>query len=177
MKLSEKLKAELEVLEKQRDDISQEIFEATKDIEDMRESERKSAEMYREKVWPLYDLISEKQFEVSREMNREIEVGDGVTFHLWSDAYACTVISRTDKRMVIQRDKATLSPDFKPEFVVGGFAGHCLNQEEQSYTYERDPNGEKYVCNWSEKHGCWRSGADASFRISRGRHEFYDYNF
>lgn len=111
------------------------------------------------------------------ERNRELDVGDGCTCYLWSDSYACTVIKKTKKTITIQRDKAKLSPDFKPEWIPGGFAAHCTNAEEQSYTYERNPNGEIYVCHWSEKEGRYRTGSDGSIKIGVGRHEYYDYNF
>ena len=112
-----------------------------------------------------------------KETNRELEVGDGCTYYLWSDSYACTVIKKTAKTITIQRDKATLDPSFKPEWVAGGFAAHCTNAEDQSYTYERNPNGEIYVCHWSEKEGRYRTGSDGSIKIGVGRHEYYDYNF
>ena len=111
------------------------------------------------------------------EVGTVLEVGDGVTMHLWSDAHACTIISRTDKTLTIQRDKAIRDPSFKPQWVPGGFSAICTNSEEQSWTYERDPAGEIIRCRWSEKNGCWQSGSDGSIRISRGRHEHYDYNF
>lgn len=134
-------------------------------------------EYYRSMYRPLSDEISELEFQIAREKNREIEVGDGVTYHLWSDSYACTVIARTKKTLTIQRDKATLDPNFKPEWIPGGFSAICTNCEDQSWTYERDPNGTVYVCHWSEKKGRYQSGEDGSIRISRGRHEYYDYNF
>lgn len=174
MRKSDEIKARIDLLEAEFDKLA----DATHG--DGISSERHD-ELWREfweaRGWPIRQELEQLEFDLNREKNREIEVGDGVTYHLWSDAYACTVISRTAKRMVIQRDKATLDPSFKPEWIPGGFSAHCTNSEDQSYTYERDVRGEKYVCNWSEKHGCWRSGSDASFRISRGRHEYYDYNF
>lgn len=112
-----------------------------------------------------------------RELNREIQVGDGVTMYLYSDAQAFTVIARTAKTMKIQRDKATLSPDFKPEWVPGGFSAICVNSEDQKWSYERDPKGAVRTCRWSEKNGRWQTGSDGSIHIGRGRHEHYDYNF
>lgn len=117
--------------------------------------------------------IEDLKWQLHKELNREIEVGDGVTLHLWSDAYACTVIARTATTLTIQRDKAILDPDFKPE--RDGF--YCTNQDDQEYTYERNPNGTTYKCRWSEKYGRWQHGSDGSMKITRGRHEFYDYNF
>lgn len=121
--------------------------------------------------------IREMEQRILTEVNREIGVGDGVTLCLYSDRHAYTVIAKTAKTITIQRDKATLDPNFKPQWEVGGFAGHCTNQDEQKWTYERNPNGEIKKCYWSERLGRYTTGGDQSIRISPGRREFYDYNF
>ena len=116
----------------------------------------------------LYDSYQEY-------FHENVAPGDGVTVHYWSDAHACTVIRRTRNKLVLQQDTAILSPDFKPEFIPGGFCAHCTNQGEQSYTYERNPEGRIYEAYWSERKKGWY--ADKSLRVSYGRHEYYDYNF
>lgn len=129
-----------------------------------------------------YDAAMSEYFELSRtlkeqikiEERRELEVGDGCTIHLYSDAHACTVIKRTAKSITIQQDIATLDENFKPKFIAGGFAGHCINQNEQTYTYERDPNGSIITARWSDKHGAFMYLGKP---ITVGRREFYDYNF
>ena len=121
--------------------------------------------------------MEELKNELKREYNRSLNIGDGCTLHLWSDAYACTVIKKTKTTITIQRDNAIPSPKFKPEFELGGFSAHCTNNDEQSYIYERNLNGETFVCHWSEKEGRYRYGSDGSMKISVGRHEYYDYNF
>ncbi len=103
------------------------------------------------------------------------KVGDGATISLWSDRHACTIIKVTKTTITVQRDTAILNPDFKPEFIPGGFVGHCTNQNEQSYTYERDEQGEVTTIRWSEKYQ--RYGRPGFPTLSKGRHEFYDYNF
>ena len=113
-----------------------------------------------------YDLEVAERFEV--------QVGDGVTYHVWSDAQACTVIKRTAKSITIQEDEATLDPNFKPEWIEGGFAGHCTNQNEQTYTYKSNPTGRKITARWSDKYGAFMYSGKA---ITNGRHQFYDYNF
>lgn len=117
------------------------------------------------------------EFELCKELNREIEVGDGVTMYLWSDALACTVIAKTAKTITIQRDKAIRDPNFKPKWIPGGFSAICTNSEDQEWSYECDPNGEIIRCRWSEKNGRYQTGSDGSICIGRGRHEYYDYNF
>lgn len=125
----------------------------------------------------LYDKEKALEDEYSKELNREIEVGDGVTMYLYSDRKAYTVIAKTAKTITIQRDKAIRDPNFKPQWEPGGFSAICLNNNEQSWTYERDPDGEIVRCRWSEKNGRYQTGSDGSIAIGRGRHEFYDYNF
>lgn len=144
-----------------------------------------SAENYEERwglFWSNYGREASRKIkslenQLKTELNREIEIGDGVTLHLYSDAHACTVIAKTKTTITIQEDKATLDPNFKPEWVEGGFAGHCTNQNEQTYTYERNPKGAIHKCHWSERNGCYQTGGDGSMKITRGRREFYDYNF
>ena len=125
----------------------------------------------------LSEDIRETERLILVEINRELDVGDGATLCLYSDRHACTVIKKTAKTITVQRDKATLDPTFKPEWIVGGFAAHCTNQNEQKWNYERDPNGEITKCYWSEKLGRYTTGGDQSIKVSPGRHEFYDYNF
>ena len=104
-----------------------------------------------------------------------IKVGDGVTVHLYSDAHAATVIKVTACSVTVQYDKATLDPNFKPEWIAGGFAAHCTNQDEQTYTYERNPKGRIETYRWSNRYGSY--GTPGNLRLTKGRHEFYDYNF
>lgn len=103
------------------------------------------------------------------------KVGDGATVYLYSDSHAGTIVKVTKCTVTVRRDKATLNPNFKPEFVPGGFAAHCTNQHEQSYTYEPDENGTLTTVYWSKKHNCY--GLPGNLQLSKGRHEFYDYNF
>lgn len=107
--------------------------------------------------------------------HRNVAPGDGVTVNYWTDSHACTVLKRTANTLTIQRDKAILSPDFRPDFVPGGFSGTVINQNEQSYTYEPDPDGQIMKAYWSDRKGGWY--VDKCLRLSFGRHEFYDYNF
>lgn len=102
------------------------------------------------------------------------KVGDGVTYHLWSDSHACTIIKRTAKTLTLQQDKAIKDPNFKPQFIIGGFSYYCLNSDEQRYSYERDPKAPIIVAHWSNKYNAFMY---CNKRITEGRHEYYDYNF
>lgn len=103
------------------------------------------------------------------------KVGDGATVYLYTDSHAGTIVKVTKCTVTVRRDKAILDSGFKPEIVPGGFCGHCTNQDEQSYTYEPDENGELTTVHWSKKYN--RYGLPGNLRLSKGRHEFYDYNF
>lgn len=103
------------------------------------------------------------------------KVGNGATICLWSDRHACTIIKVTKTTVTVRRDKATLKPEFKPDFIVGGFSVHCTNQEEQDYTYEADENGTVETFYWSNKYNQY--GTPNNPCLIRGRHEYYDYNF
>ena len=104
-----------------------------------------------------------------------VKVGDGATLNYWSDRHAGTIVKVTKATITIRRDKATKDPDFKPEFIVGGFSAHCTNQDEQAYIYEPDENGSLTTIYWSKKYN--RYGTPGNLTASKGRHEFYDYNF
>lgn len=103
------------------------------------------------------------------------KVGDGATVVFYSDRHSGTIVKVTKSTITIRRDKATLDPSFKPEIIAGGFAGHCVNQNEQTYTYEPDENGELHTLHWSKKYNSY--GRPNDLRAIKGRHEFYDYNF
>lgn len=113
------------------------------------------------------------------------KVGDGATINHWTDRSACTVIevSKSGKRITIQRDKATLlnamnsDAEDKLECSPGGFVGHVYGR--QRYEYERDENGSKTdftfrkTGRWMQKGTNGRTGTS----VSKGRNEHYDYNF
>lgn len=134
---------------------------------------RSSEEMKDFHMERLVELV--KRFHERRLTPATAKVGDGASVRYWSDIEAGTIVKVTKSTITIQRDKATLDPNFKPEWIPGGFAGHCTNQDEQTYTYERDPNGKLTTLRWSKKYNQY--GQPNDLRAIKGRHEFYDYNF
>lgn len=135
-----------------------------------------SNEFFHKYLKPLKDEINKKEKEIWTFKQKKVKVGDGITLILYTDAHAYTIIKRTEKTLTIQRDKVSLKPNWKPEIIPGGFAGHCINQDEQEYDYESDLNGKIMTIHWSNKYQCWNAPHGYS-RIRLGRHEFYDYNF
>lgn len=161
MKTSIELKKELEEMKKKYDKLWKEY------------NDHDSKE-YNEKQIDLIIKEEKLEDEYQTALNNEVKVGDGITISLYSDAHAYTIIKRTAKTITIQRDKATLKEEFKPEIIPGGFSGYCTNNYEQDYDYERNENGGTRVLHWSEKEGNWITKGGS---VRLGRHEFYDYNF
>ena len=102
-------------------------------------------------------------------------VGDGATVCHYSDRTACTVIriSPSGKTVWMREDIATLD-GWKPEIVPGGFAGHCVNNAEQRYTYQPNPDGRVHRASL-RKGGRIRTTNGEP--VIPGRHHFHDYNF
>jgi hypothetical protein len=107
-------------------------------------------------------------------IDERFEAGDGASVRLWTDAHAYTVIrvSPSGKTITLQRAKATLDPEWKPEMILGGFAAHTANNHEQRWTYEPDPDGAVITARFTRR-GWMRQGQ----RVSHGYREHYDYNF
>jgi hypothetical protein len=102
-------------------------------------------------------------------------VGGGATIGHYSDRTACTVIriSPSGKTLWMQEDIAVLD-GWKPEFVAGGFAGHCVNNTEQTYKYSPDSDGSVYRAS-RRKDGWFRTTNGEP--VIPGRRQFHDYNF
>ncbi|MCQ2437554.1 MAG: hypothetical protein MJ099_04075 [Clostridia bacterium] len=109
----------------------------------------------------LRDAIDEIMASYREKLYQGLEVGDGVTVHLWSDAHAGTIIRRTKSTLWIRRDRAIRTDNYG--------MSDC-----QDYRYEPDENGQIFVAHWSRKYKCfiWQDKT-----VSVGRHEYYDYSF
>lgn len=175
MKKSEEIKKEIERLESKFAEDEAEVLSHLEE-EGHVENENRFHDFWESRGKAIREKITQLDREYRKEVNRELQVGDGVTLHLWTDREAYTVIARTKCTLTIQRDKATRDPSFKPEWVTGGFSAICLNDHEQKWILERDPNGRIEVCHWSEKKGRWQTG-EGQIGVYAGRYEYYDYNF
>lgn len=132
---------------------------------------------------------SESNWRISEVQNiifchTDILIGTGATIHYWSDSSACTVIGfkklKKGRVVTVQIDKAIMKDSFKPEIIAGGFVGHCVNNHEQEYDYEKDTEGRVFTFSL-RKNGKWvlmGSEAKSGTRLSIGfRRKFHDYNF
>lgn len=122
-------------------------------------------------TWYYLDV----QKQIRRDYNHDLQVGDHAHIQHYTDVDPVTVIKRTKSMIVVRYDKATLSKDWKPEFVLGGFSAHCTNNDSQTYEFEEDPDGATETFRWSEKFGQWRNTSGE--KVFPQWASFYDYNF
>ena len=96
-------------------------------------------ELYRQNIhWEERERL-DRQFYA--DWYNEMEVGDRCHIQHYSDVSPCTVIKRTKKTITVRYDKATRDPNWKPEFIPGGFSVICTNNEEQRWIIEEDLEG------------------------------------
>lgn len=129
---------------------------------------------YHEEKWNIpYQERDAWELNAKIEWWNELEVGDHAHICHWSDISPVTVIKRTKKTITVRYDKATLDPDWKPDFVVGGFSVHCTNNDDQEWIIEEDENGRTEtfrLCKFG-----WRNTAHE--RLYPEWMKKYDYNF
>jgi hypothetical protein len=89
--------------------------------------------------------------------------------------YEVVSISKSGKQITIRSMKFERDQTWQPEFDMGGFVAHCVNQIEQRWLIESDPDG--YTMKAHKR-------ADGYFHSPYGKHRidakpraFYDYNF
>jgi hypothetical protein len=95
----------------------------------------------------------------------------------YSDVTPCEIIRFvSDKCIEIREMDAVHSPDWKPEFVPGGFSAICTNNGQQHWDCTSNPANPIYRIRLSKNKG-WRSAHNASYRLHTQPVKHYDYNF
>lgn len=81
----------------------------------------------------------------------------------------------SDKTLEIRRMNAERDPSYKPEFVPGGFSGHCVNQLDQEWIITSDPDAAVIRIRLGKRG--WKDASGARYQLSDKPVKFYDYNF
>lgn len=125
---------------------------------------------------PSWDY-QEKQNEIYTEWLLSLEVGDHAHIAHYSDVTPCTVIKRTATTITVRNDTARKSDKWNPQWIAGGFAAHCINNENQDdwWICEEDPNGTEEIFRWRKKSQNWMNTCDERLYPEWKYH--YDYNF
>ena len=71
---------------------------------------------------------------------------------------------------------ATIAPDWTPDVVVGGFAGHTRNNNTQEWVITPDEAGSVRAVRL-HKDGQWRDKYGNRYRLADKPVRFYDFNF
>ena len=91
----------------------------------------------------------------------------------YSQTYPWKATRETRTTITLQKVAVLPDPEWKPDFLPGGFAGHCTNQSEQTWLYG-GLTQEKVTIRKNKK-GAWvHKGVRFMEGVAR---EFYDYNF
>lgn len=105
----------------------------------------------------------------------EMNVGDHAHVCHYSDVDPVTIIKKTATTLTVRFDKAERDPSWKPEWVIGGFAAHCTNNDEQKWIIEEDPNGQVEVFRWHKRSNRYENTIGEA--LIPGWMKKYDYNF
>ncbi len=97
--------------------------------------------------------------------------------HGYSDVTPYEVVRAvSDKTIEVRRMKAQLDPTWKPQFDIGGFVAHCINNNDQKWVCESDEEAD-VVRVRLHKNGQWKSKSGTKFYLADQPKCFYDYNF
>jgi len=91
----------------------------------------------------------------------------------WSQSYPWVAIKRTDKTVTLAAVRVDKDPAFTPHIIPGGFAGHCDNQNEQTWLYKGIDQRNTKTIRLTKK-GWTHKGVRFWEDVAR---EFYDWNF
>ena len=133
---------------------------------------------YHTERWNLEGSYEERQAAEAKmfeDWYREMEVGDHAHVNHWSDVSPVTIIKKTAQSMTVRFDKAELDPSWKPEWVAGGFSAVCLNNDDQKWIIEEDPNGKTETFRWHKRSNHFENGCGETLVPGWVKH--YDYNF
>lgn len=110
-----------------------------------------------------------------------LEVGKFANLHMHSDCHPYEIVRVVSAQTIeLRRMTAVLDKSFQPDIAVGGFAGHCSNQQDQKWIYSVDESAPIIRARFRK----WRANNQAGFYSVYGRHvlseqpfKFHDYNF
>jgi hypothetical protein len=106
---------------------------------------------------------------------KNLPAGKYFTEHGYSQSYPWMVIASTPSGKTLTLAKVDVAPDpeWKPDFIPGGFCAHCTNQSDQTWLFDKVDRSHTVTIRKTKK-GWARKGT----RFSEDRAvEFYDYNF
>lgn len=157
---AKELKAKLEMIEAEHDEVVGQLNENFTD------------ELNKENVRLVDEMMAIK--EEIRVVRAIPEVGKYANKYLYSDVEPYEIVKIVSDTTIEVRAMNT-ERAFQPEFAIGGFAGHCTNNDNQEW--KCTPNEKEEVVRIRKnKRGEWVKGSQR-FSISDTPIKKYDYNF
>lgn len=104
---------------------------------------------------------------------KELPEGKYFTEIGYSQSYPWREVSRTAKTVTLAKVEVKPDPEWKPEILPGGFAGHCTNQQSQTWLFAGVNPSVTTTIRMTKK-GWASKGVRFVEDMAR---EFYDYNF
>jgi len=100
-------------------------------------------------------------------------VGKYINRHLYSDSYPMGKIIgiKSKTKVLVQRVEAERDPNWKPEYIPGGFSAHCINQGSQTWVFTETPE----VFEMRLSASSFRQPGRLS--LDEKPYKYYDYNF
>ena len=84
----------------------------------------------------------------------------------------------SDKTIEVRAMSAEMAPDWKPEIIPGGFAGHCVNNNDQRKAWVITSNEANPVIRIrKQKDGSWKNPSFGRFHLDNRPFKKYDFNF
>jgi hypothetical protein len=94
----------------------------------------------------------------------------------YSDVNPHEVVRRiSDKTLEIRAMSAERDPEWKPDFVAGGFCGTVVNQNRQRWIISSNPEARVFRIRLGKKG--WKDSGGARYVLADKPQKFYDYNF
>lgn len=95
----------------------------------------------------------------------------------WSDINPFEVVKTvSDKTLEVRAMEAKLHPDWKPEFVPGGFSAHCTNNNEQDWVITSNTENKVFRIRL-HANGVWKDKNGNKYHLNDKPIKHYDYNF
>jgi hypothetical protein len=82
----------------------------------------------------------------------------------------------SDKTIEVRAMKIDRDPSYTPEFIVGGFSAHCVNDHAQKWIITSDESARVVRIRLSKNKG-WQAADGRKFELSDKPVKYYDYNF
>lgn len=97
---------------------------------------------------------------------------------MWSDVRPYEIVRViSDKTIEVREMDAQQHPDWKPDFVSGGFAGHCVNNDDQRNAWAITSNESNPVIRIRKGKNGWKNPRAGRFYLSETPNKHHDYNF